>query len=113
MARLGRLAEGTPVALELLQLGSSWRLTAPVDLTSHWQGHGLATQAASGRVFTVIEPLQPGRQRLRVRLRDDGYPGWLDSMLVLGHARACRPPQPRLLDAAQITAALPAVLAFA
>ena len=113
MARLGRLAEGTPVALELLQPGSNWRLTAPVDLTSHWQGLGLATQAASGRVFTVMESVQPGRQRLRVCLREDGYPGWLDPMLVLGHARACLPPQPRLLDAAQITAALPAVLAFA
>ena len=113
MARLGRLAEGTPVALELLQPGSSWRLTAPVDLTSHWQGPGLATQAAAGRVFSVVEPLQPGRQRLRVRLLEDGYPGWLDPRQVLGHARACPPPLPRLLDTSQITAALPAVLAFA
>jgi hypothetical protein len=107
------LAEGTPVALELLQPGSSWQLTAPVDLTSHWQGPGLATQAAPGRVFSVVEPLHPGRQRLRVRLLEDGYPGWLDPMQALGHARACRPPQPRLFDARQITAALPAVLAFA
>ena len=113
MARLGRLAEGTPAALELLQPGSSWQLTAPVDLTSHWQGPGLATQAAAGRVFSVVEPLQPGRQRLRVRLREDGYPGWLDPRLALGHARASRPPQPRLFDSRQITAALPAVLAFA
>jgi hypothetical protein len=107
------LAEGTPVALELLQPGSSWRLMVPVDLTSHWQGPGLTTQAASGRVFTVVEPLLPGRQRLRVRLLEDGYPGWLDPRLVLGRARACRPPQPSLLDAGRITAALPAVLAFA
>ena len=113
MARLGRLADGTPVALELLQPGSSWRLTAPVDLTSHWRGPGLATQAAAGRALTVLEPLQPGRQRLPVRLLDDGYPGWLDPQQLLGHARACRPPQPRLLDAAEITAALPKVLAFA
>jgi hypothetical protein len=84
-----------------------------VDLTSHWQGPGLATQAASGRVFTVVEPLSSGRQRLRVRLLEDGYPGWLDPRLVLGRARACRPPQPSLLDEGRITAALPAVLAFA
>ncbi len=60
MARLGRLAEGTPVALELLQPGSCWRLSAPVDLTSHWRGPGLATQAAAGRALIVLEPLRPG-----------------------------------------------------
>jgi hypothetical protein len=113
MARLGRLADGTPVALELLQAGSCWRLTAPLDLTSQPQGPGLATQAAAGRALMVLEPLQSGRQRLRVRLLEDGYPGWLDPQQLLGHAYACRPPQPRLLDAAQIHAALPQVLAFA
>ena len=113
MARLGRLADGTPVALELLHAGSCWRLTAPLDLTSHSYGPGLATQAAAGRVLMVLEPLLSGRQRLRVRLLEDGYPGWLDPQQLLGHAHACRPPQPRLLDAAQINAALPQVLAFA
>jgi hypothetical protein len=114
MARLGRLAEGTPVALELLQAGSSWRLSAPLDLTSHWSGPGLATQAAVGRAFTVLEPLQPGRARLRVRLLEDGYPGWADPQQLLGNARACQAPQPRrLLDASAIAARLPAVLAFA
>ena len=113
MARLGRLAEGTPVALELLQPGSSWRLTAPLDLTSHWSGPGLATQATAGRCFTVVDGLQPGSSRLRVRLLEDGYPGWVDPRQLLGHARACRPPQALLLDGAQITTALPAVLAFA
>ena len=113
MARLGRLAEGTPVALELLQPGSCWRLSAPVDLFSHWRGPGLATQAAVGRAFTVLDPLLPGQARLRVRLLEDGYPGWLDPQHALGHARACLPLQPRLLDAGQIEAALPAVLSFA
>lgn len=113
MARLGRLAEGTPVALELLQPGSSWRLMAPLDLTSHWIGPGLATQAAAGRCFTVVEGLQHGCSRLRVRLLEDGYPGWVDPRQLLGHARACPPPQPLLLDGAQISRALPAVLAFA
>jgi len=113
MARLGRLAEGTPVALELLQPGSCWRLSAPVDLTSHWRGPGLATQAAAGRALIVLEPLRPGCQRLKVQLLEDGYPGWLDPDQVLGHARACLPPPLRLLDAGQIEAALPAVLAFA
>ncbi|MEY4359971.1 MAG: hypothetical protein RLZZ631_1457 [Cyanobacteriota bacterium] len=101
------------MALELLQPGSCWQLSAPLDLTSHWRGPGLATQAAAGRCLEVLEPLQPGHSRLRVRLLEDGYPGWLDPQRLLGRARACRPPRPQLLDAAAIAARLPAVLAFA
>jgi hypothetical protein len=86
---------------------------APLDLTSHWIGPGLATQAAAGRCFTVVEGLQHGCSRLRVRLLEDGYPGWVDPRQLLGHARACPPPQPLLLDGTQISRALPAVLAFA
>lgn len=112
MARLGRLAEGTPVALELLTPGSCWQLTAPLNLMSSPRSAGLATQAAAGRCLEVLAPLQAG-QRLRVRLREDGYPGWLDPQALLGHALAATPPRPRLLSAARISAALPAVLAFA
>ena len=101
------------MALELLQPGSCWQLSAPLDLTSHWSGPGLATQAAAGRCLEVLEPLQPGRSRLRVCLLEDGYPGWVDPQRLLGRARACRPPRPQLLDAAAIAARLPAVLAFA
>ena len=101
------------MALELLQPGSCWQLSAPLDLTSHWRGPGLATQAAGGRCLEVLEPLQPGRSRLRVCLLEDGYPGWVDPQRLLGRARACRPPRPQLLDAAAIAARLPAVLAFA
>ena len=101
------------MALELLQPGSCWQLSAPLDLTSHWRGPGLATQAAQGRCLEVLEPPQSGRSRLRVRLLEDGYPGWVDPQRLLGRARACRPPQPQLLDAAAIAARLPAVLAFA
>ena len=113
MARLGRLAEGTPVALELLRAGSCWRLDAPVDLHSHWAGPGLATQAAAGRVLQVLEPQEPGCDRLRVRLLEDGYPGWADPQCLLGHARASGAQRPRALDAGQIAAAIQAVLAFA
>ena len=112
MARLGRLAEGTPVALELLTPGSCWQLTAPLNLMSSPRTAGLATPAAAGRCLEVLAPLQAG-QRLRVRLREDGYPGWLDPQALLGQALAATPPRPRLLSAAQISAALPAVLAFA
>ncbi|MEY2748090.1 MAG: hypothetical protein RLZZ168_106 [Cyanobacteriota bacterium] len=113
MGRLGRLAEGTPVALELLSTGSCWRLDAPLDLHSHWRGPGLATQAAAGRCLQVLEPPTGSVARLRVRLLEDGYPGWVDPQRLLGHARATARQRPPLLPEAQIRAALPAVLAFA
>ncbi|MBU6354742.1 MAG: C40 family peptidase [Cyanobacteria bacterium REEB498] len=113
MGRLGRLAEGTPVALELLRPGGCWRLDAPLDLHSHWSGPGLATQAAAGRCLQVLEPPAGAITRLRVRLLEDGYPGWVDPQRLLGHARATAPRPPRLLLEAQIRAALPAVLAYA
>lgn len=109
MQTLGRLAEGTPLALELAQPGSCWRLSAPLDLYSHWRGPGLATQAAAGRRLQVLE----SGPRLRVRLLEDGYPGWVDPQALLGHAWACRPPVLRLPDATAVAAAIPAVLAFA
>ena len=113
MGRLGRLAEGTPVALELLSLGSCWRLDAPLDLFSHWGGPGLATQAAPGRCLQVLQPPAGSGARLRVRLLEDGYPGWADPQRLLGHGRATAPQRPRQWAEAQIHAALPAVLAFA
>ena len=109
MQTLGRLAEGTPLALELAQPGSCWRLSAPLDLYSHWRGPGLATQAAAGRRLQVLE----SGPRLRVRLLEDGYPGWVDPQALLGHAWACRPPVLRLPDATAVAAAIPGVLAFA
>lgn len=112
MARLGRLPEGTPVALELLTPGSCWRLTAPLNLYSHWCGPGLATQACAGRCLEVLALPQAPGDRLRARLLEDGYPGWLEPQDLLGHGRATVPPRPRLLDAASIAEAIPAVLAF-
>ena len=113
MARLGSLAEGTPLAPELAAAGSIWRLSAPLDLYSHWRGAGLATQAAAGRHLQLLEAPSSGQPRLRARLLEDGYPGWVELQALLGHAATSPPPRPRLLDAAAIAAAMPAVLAFA
>ena len=113
MARLSSLAAGTPVALEFLTPGSLWCLDAPVDLHARVTGEGLATQAAAGRSLEVREPLLAGQRRLKVRLLEDGYPGWLDPQALLGHGRAIARPRPRLLSEARITALLPLVLAFA
>ena len=113
MARLGSLAPGTPAALELLQPGSLWRLTAPINLYSRPSGSGLATQAAAGRCLEVLQPEQAAEHRLWVRLLEDGYPGWIAPGDLLGHARATPRPRPQLLDAQTIAARLPVVMAFA
>lgn len=113
MARLGSLAEGTPLAPELAAAGSIWILSGPLDLHSHWRGDGLATQASAGRRLQLLEAPRPGCSRLRARLLEDGYPGWVELGDLLGRASAGAAPKPRLLDAQAIAAAMPAVLAFA
>ena len=113
MARLGSLAPGTPAALELLQPGSLWRLAAPINLYSRLGGSGLATQAAAGRCLEVLQPEQAVDRRLRVRLLEDGYPGWIEPCDLLGHARVTPRPRPQLLNAQAIAARLPRVMAFA
>jgi hypothetical protein len=107
----GSLPPGTPAALELLLPGSSWRLERSLDLFSRPRGNGLATQAAAGRHLLVLAERQAGR--LRVRLLDDGYPGWVPPGQLLGAATAAPRPRPLLLDRAAINRRLEQVLAFA
>jgi len=102
---------GTAAAPELLRPGSIWRLERPLNLFSRPKGAGLATQAAAGRVLQVLADRALGRTR--VRLLEDGYPGWLSPDQLLGIAVASARPRPRLLDRAAIGRRLPAVLAFA
>ncbi len=105
------LPEGTAAAPELLLPGSLWRLDGPLDLYSRPSGAGLATQAAGGRVLQVCSIRSQGR--LRVRLLEDGYPGWIAADALLGQAKASRAPRPLLLSRAAIEERLAAVLAFA
>jgi len=99
---------GTPLSPELLQPGSVWALSTAVNGYARVTGTGLATQAATGRRFEVLSPLDQGR--VHVRLQEDGYPCWLDVADVIGHATASPQWRPRLLDSASITARLPGVL---
>jgi hypothetical protein len=108
------LPAGTEVAVEFLQQGSIWQLRKPLDLYSREQGTGLATQAAPGRHLQLLGPQstpssQP-HQRLRVRLLEDGYPGWIQPAVLLGGAVASQRPRPRLLNRHQIEDRLSAVL---
>ncbi len=107
------LRVGTPVAPELLQAGSLWRLSATVDGYARPSGDGLATQGAAGRRLEVCRPSPPGGGRLLARLLEDGYPCWLEPADLLGQAVAAAPWRPPQLDSATITARLPAVLAYA
>ena len=116
MARLGTvnpdaLPPGTPVAPEWLVAGSLWRLEAPLDLFSRPGGDGLATQACAGRHLEILEGLARGW--LRVRLLEDGYPGWISPNQLLGHAQAAGRPRARIWQRAAIEERLAQVLAFA
>ena len=98
-------------ARELLQPGSIWRLEWPLDLYSRPGGGGLATQAAAGRHLQVLD--ERARGRLRVRLLEDGYPGWLEPGDLVGRAVAAARPRVQLLQRQQICQRLPEVLALA
>lgn len=109
---------GTPVAGELLRPGSIWELRAALNLHARASGDGLATQAAQGRRLQVLSPgpacsplVEP--RRLRVRLLEDGYPGWVNPAALLGIAVASTRPRPRLLQRYAIQPLLPQVLAWA
>ena len=108
----GALPAGTPVALEWLLAGTIWQLQAPLDLYSRIQGEGLATQAAEGRHLEILET-GGSANRLRVRLLEDGYPGWINPSRLLGHAIAAPRPRPRLWQRHGIEQRIPKVLAYA
>jgi cell wall-associated NlpC family hydrolase len=110
-----QLAAGTPAAPEWLIPGTNWQLTGSVDLYSQARGEGLASQAWTGRYLQILtSPAATGPgMRLRVRLLDDGYPGFLEPDALLGRAVACSPPQPQLLQRCSIVQRMEQVLSFA
>ena len=105
---------GAPAAPEWLVAGSIWQLLGPINLYSRKRGEGLASQAWAGRHLQVLEAAQPlGRQpRLRIRLLDDGYPGWIEPNDLLGQAAAAPQPRPRPWNRPAIHQQLDAVIAF-
>ena len=110
---------GTPAAPEWLVAGSIWRLLGPINLYSRQRGEGLASQASGGRHLEVLEAAQPldslqerRQERLRIRLLDDGYPGWIEPNDLLGQAEAAPQPWPRPWNRPAIEQRLDAVLAF-
>lgn len=120
MATLGtidplHLASGTPAAPEWLRAGTIWRLSGPLNLHSQPQGPGLATQAWAGRHLQILSSGQEARpgQRLRVRLLEDGYPGWMDPAALLGRAVASARPLAPAVTRSAIAQRLPQVLTFA
>ncbi len=111
-------SDGSPVAVELLRPGSIWQLRAPLNLHARPHGEGLATQAAAGRRLQVLgpaaaDPHGAAAGRVRVRLLEDGYPGWVAPAALLGIAVAASRPQPRLLQRWAIRPRLTQVLAWA
>ena len=105
---------GAPAAPEWLVAGSIWQLLGPINLYSRQRGEGLASQAWAGRHLQVLEAAQPlaPQPRLRIRLLDDGYPGWIEPNDLLGRAEAAPHPRPRPWNRPAIHQRLDAVIAF-
>ena len=105
---------GAPAAPEWLVAGSIWQLLGPINLYSRQRGEGLASQAWAGRHLKVLEAAQPlaPQPRLRIRLLDDGYPGWIEPNDLLGRAQAASHPRPRPWNRPAIHQRLDAVIAF-
>ena len=81
-------------------IGTWWRLRRPLDAYSRPGGSGLATQIAAGRALQLLDS-HTHTARLRVRLREDGYPCWLKpSALSELEPLSGPPPLPRLTRAA-------------
>ncbi len=116
MARLGTTPAPARCPVVGTSPGTLWRLHAPLDAYSRVTGSGLATQVWAGRELTVLDPPcdRGSGPRLRVRLREDGYPCWLALQDLESHGIACNAaaPLPRL-DRPSIEARLDRVLAFA
>jgi len=95
-----------------------WRLDRPIDAYARPRGTGLATQIAAGRFLRLSGAAPPprstgGPERVAVRLREDGYPCWVEGQELLREARPARPaPLPRL-SRAVIETRLAMVLDFA
>ena len=106
---------GAPAAPEWLVAGSIWRLLGPLNLYGRQRGQGLASQAWAGRHLQVLETVPPmgqRQQRLRIRLLDDGYPGWIEPNDLLGQAEASAQPRTRPWNRHTIEQRLDAVIAF-
>jgi hypothetical protein len=106
---------GTPAAPEWLVAGSIWQLLGPINLYSRQRGEGLASQAWAGRHLQILEVAQPLgslQERLRIRLLDDGYPGWIEPNDLLGQAEVAPQPLPRPWNRPAIHRRLDAVVAF-
>ncbi|KZR68375.1 putative endopeptidase p60 precursor [Prochlorococcus marinus str. MIT 1313] len=108
---------GTPITTDLLAPGSCWQLQKGVNGYAGVEGAGLATQAAAGRSFEVLDAAKPNKYqqpltRLRVRLLEDGYPCWIDLREVNGQIIQRGSWRPQLLAIREIQQRLAAVMTW-
>lgn len=101
---------GTPLAPDLITPGSCWQLLKNLNGYARAVGESLATQAAAGRSFRVISPVDKHSTRVQVTLLEDGYPCWLNVADLAGQARASTPSRPQLFSSQAIAARIPEVL---
>ena len=87
-----------------------YQVQSPLNLYNSAACDSLATQAATGRHLRIMSP--PLETAIAVRLCEDDYPGWLAMPDLEQLELAASPYQAIALSTAEITAKLPAVIAF-
>ena len=102
--------------LNSLELGTFWKLKAPVNGYQYHLGDTLSTQVAAGRCFKVLHvgdleaDISKTFLRIKVLLLEDGYKCWLSVLDLLGNVLPTKPVSPILFSRDQIKQYLPEVL---
>ena len=94
---------------------TTWRLADNTNGYTHQQGGTLATQAAAGRLVQLLEPLarsDAAPRRMRVRLAEDGYSCWMETLELQQQTLQPAGYQPLLLSPTAIRQRMSHVLRY-
>ncbi len=97
--------------------GSVWLLNINISGYKNAKGSELATEAAIGRRFEIIEDIKQNapsleKKRIQVKLLEDGYICWLEFKDLLDQIEISQYCQPQSLSRSQITKKIPKILAW-
>ncbi len=109
---------GAPIQIEKMLAGSCWQLCSSVNGYVGPRSSELATQAASGRHFQLINGFPDktvssyANLRIEVSLLEDGYRCWFDLVEIFDNAFCGEPWSPILLNQVEIQQRIPDVLCW-
>ena len=102
---------GKPITSESMLIDSCWELKVDVNGYKYPQGKELATQAAQGRKFQILDSEENSNcNRIKVRLLEDGYICWLTCKDIENLAGFINHWEPNLLAQSEIHMRIPAIL---